>query len=300
MAFLSAIVPATDRPATLPACLAALADAGPDEIVVVDAPAGLGPAAARNLGAQRARGELFVFVDSDVVVHTDSLERLRSTFAADDALVAVFGSYDDTVATRGAVSAFRNLLHHVVHQRSRGEASTFWAGLGAVRRDAFVTAGGFDAARYPRASIEDIELGARLAARGRIVLDPSVQGTHLKQWTLLSMVTTDFARRGVPWVELLAERRRPARTLNLGWRERVSAAAAVGAAAALFTRRPRLAAIMLAWELALNRDLFALLVRRVGIGGAAAGVGLHVLHQIVAVASVPVGVAAALSGPRRA
>ena len=295
MASLSAIVPATDRPATLQACLAALEEAGPDEIVVVDAPAGLGPAAARNLGAERARGDVLVFVDSDVVVHSDSLRRLRAAFAADDGVVAVFGSYDDTVATRGTVAAFRNLLHHVVHQRSRGEASTFWAGLGAVRRDAFVATGGFDEDRYPVASIEDIELGGRLAARGRIVLDPFVQGTHLKEWTLVSMVTTDFARRGVPWVELLAERRRPARTLNLGWRERASAVAALTVAWGLLSRRWLPVAGGVAVRAGLNRDLDELLVRRLGPARAATGVALHHVHQLVAVAALPAGLCAALA-----
>ena len=47
----------------------------------------------------------------------------------------------------------------------------------------------------------------RLHAAGRrIVLDPAVHGTHLKRWTLRSMVRTDFAARGAPWVALALER----------------------------------------------------------------------------------------------
>ncbi len=299
MASISAIVPATDRPATLPACLAALEVAGADELIVVDTPSGMGPAGARNAGASRATGELLVFVDSDVLVHPNALARLRAAFAEDDTLVAVFGSYDDHVATLGTVAAFRNLLHHVVHQRSAGEAHTFWAGLGAVRRDAFASVGGFDAGRYPRPSIEDIELGGRLVTRGRILLDPAIQGTHLKEWTLGSMVVTDFARRGVPWVELMLERAELPTTLNLGIRERASAVAAVGAAAALALRRPGLVAAALAAQVALNRDLYGLLVRRAGVQCAAAGVVLHVVHQLTAVASVPAGLVAAAAKPAR-
>ena len=37
-AAISVVVPATDRPSTLAACLAALEAAGPDEVIVVDAP----------------------------------------------------------------------------------------------------------------------------------------------------------------------------------------------------------------------------------------------------------------------
>ena len=164
---------------------------------------------------------------------------MRSAFAADPNLIAVFGAYDDAPEASGAVSGFRNLLHHHVHAGGAGEAVTFWAGLGAVRRDAFLAAGGFDARRYRRSSIEDIELGMRLAAGGgRLVLDPMIRGTHLKAWTLGSMISTDLVRRGIPWVELLLETREggaPRRTLNLGWRHRASATcvlAGVGATVA--------------------------------------------------------------------
>src|SRR5262249_43514410 len=119
---LSVVLPATDRPPTLERCLAAIAaaDPPPDELIVVDDPSLRGPAAARNEGVSRATGEVVVFVDSDVVVHPDVFGRIRAAFEADTALVAVFGSYDDRVETRGVVAGFRNLLHHQMHQRYPG------------------------------------------------------------------------------------------------------------------------------------------------------------------------------------
>ncbi len=289
---LSLVVPATDDPPTLDRCLAAVgaADVPPEEVVVVRQPRRAGPAAARNDGAARATGEVIVFVDADVLVHRDAFARIRAAFTADPSLVAVFGSYDDQVSTHGVVAGFRNLLHHTVHQRSAGEAATFWAGLGAVRRDAFDAAGGFDARRYPRASIEDIELGTRLTPFGRLLLDPDLRGTHLKEWTLRSMVATDFARRGVPWVALIARAtaHMPA-TLNLGARERASVLAALVLAGAIVPRRPVVAGSALGACVLLNVDLYRLLGRRVGLSGVLAGVPLHLLHQLVAAAAVPGG-----------
>ena len=46
--------------------------------------------------------------------------------------------------------------------------------------------GGFDAERFPRPMIEDIELGLRLREHGETQLDPDFNVTHLKRWTLRS------------------------------------------------------------------------------------------------------------------
>ncbi len=295
MPTVSAIVPATDTPAALSRCRTAIASAAepPEEVVVVTEPAGAAPAAARNLGARRAGGDVLCFIDADVAVHPDAFARVRAAFASDPGLSAVFGAYDDAPTAAGAVSGFRNLLHHHVHAGAAGDAVTFWAGLGAVRRDAFLAAGGFDADRYRRSSIEDIELGLRLAAGGgRLVLDPEIRGTHLKAWTLRSMIATDFTRRGVPWVELLLETRdrgAPRRALNLGWRHRASAVAVLAGLAAILAGRRPAAAGALAGFLWLNRDFYGLLARRRGAGEALLGIGLHATHHLVGIAAVPAG-----------
>ncbi len=269
--------------------------------MVVDRPPGAGPAAARNEGARRARSDVLVFVDADVLPHRDAFGRIRSAFAADPGLSAIFGSYDDDPAAPGLVSAFRNLLHHHVHQSSPGPASTFWAGLGAIRRETFVAVGGFDAERYTRPSVEDIELGTRLVAAGeRILLDPELRGTHLKHWTLRSMVQVDFARRGVPWVALLLRRRSGSTALNLGWRHQASAVASVAAVGGVVLRRPLLAALATAGLVALNRSFYGLVLRRRGPSAAVAGVALHALHHLTGVAAVPAGIVAHLLERRNA
>jgi Glycosyl transferase family 2 len=286
-------VPATNRPPTLDRCTAAIRASAepPDELIVVDEPAGLGPAGARNAGARSARGELLVFVDADVELHPDALGRIRRHLDGDSGLAGVFGSYDAR-PDGGLVSVFRNLLHHHVHHASPGPAETFWAGVGAVRKDAFERSGGFDERRYPRPSIEDIELGVRLSEAGdRLLLDPAIQGTHLKRWTLASMVRTDLLDRGVPWTMLLLERRRVPSGLNLGWRHRASALASVLIVVSLARGRPRAALPPAVALVALNRRFYALLARRAGSGTAVAGVGLHVLHHATGALALALGVA---------
>ncbi len=291
---MAVVVPATDRPETLVRCVDALeaSTEPPDELVVVEEPAGAGPAAARNAGVAATSSDLIAFVDADVMVDPEALARIRARFDADPQLAAVFGTYDDSPAAPETVSQFRNLLHHHVHVSSPGPAETFWAGLGAIRRDRFEQVGGFDSARYPAPAIEDIELGVRLRrAGGLIVLDPSVQGKHLKRWSLRSMVDTDLRRRGAPWTRLQLEGGAASNALNLSWRHRLSALASVIALTAALIRRPRAAMAAIASLLVLNGPFYALLARRGGPRLVGAGIVLHIAHHLTAVASVGVGIA---------
>ena len=293
MARLAVVIPATNRPPTLAACLQAIEAAAepPEQVVVVSDPADLGPAAARNRGAARAMCELLVFVDADVAVHSDAFVRIRRAFAENPDLAAVFGAYDDDPAEPDLVSGFRNLLHHHVHTQAAGPASTFWAGLGAIRAGVFEELGGFDERRYVRPSIEDIELGARLHGSGySVLLDPEIQGKHLKRWTLSSMIRTDFCDRGLPWAELVLARESDPGALNLGTRQRLSALASVSLLVSLGLRRYRVAAASAVAFTALNRDFYVLVGRKRGAVQAGGGVVLHLVHSLTGTAAAVVAV----------
>jgi cellulose synthase/poly-beta-1,6-N-acetylglucosamine synthase-like glycosyltransferase len=247
---LSVIVPAHNGASVLPRSLGALrnSDLPRDrwELVVVDDGSGdetsliaaryadtvvtlpgrpHGPAYARNRGFEVTRGEIVVFIDADCVVHIDTLSRFARLFAEQPDLGAAFGSYDTRPPAAGIMSQYRNLIHHYVHHRNAGDVETFWAGAGAVRRDVFAEVGMYDEWHYSRPQIEDIELGARIRNLGRrILLEPSIQVTHLKQWTLAGVIRTDLRDRGIPWARLLMHRGAMMRTgsLNLRWTEKLN------------------------------------------------------------------------------
>ena len=185
-----------------------------------------GPARARNRGARATGKEILLFLDSDVEAPADLASRVAALFSAEAGPTAVMGSYDDDPGHPGFLSQYRNLLHHFVHQTGREEASTFWAGCGAVRRRAFLAVGGFDE-RYAEPSIEDIELGGRLVRAGHAIrLVKQIQVKHLKRWRLGDMLATDLWRRAVPWTRLMLRHGRMVNDLNVGNRNRLSVAAA--------------------------------------------------------------------------
>jgi GT2 family glycosyltransferase len=289
---LSVIIPATDQPPTLEAALSAIHAAAdpPEEIIVIDHPRRFGSSAARNTGATDARGDVLVFIDADVAVAPDIFTRIRAHFEASPELTAVFGAYDDDPSDPSIVSSFRNLLHHDVHRGSPGRASTFWSGIGAVKRSAFMEVNGFDE-RYARPSIEDIELGARLVDNGAsILLDPEIEGKHLKTWSLGNMVMTDIFRRGAPWIALMLRQRSVPSTLNLGWHHRLSALmlllTIIFAAFSMWV----FAAAAVAIFLLLNWRFYRLLITHRGVVFVLLGPLLHALHHLSAIVSVPIGV----------
>jgi glycosyltransferase involved in cell wall biosynthesis len=187
-----------------------------------------GPAAARNAGADAAAGKYLVFIDADVRVHPDTLAHLARTFATDETVDAVFGSYDAMTSAPNFVSHYKNLFHHYVHQSSHEEASTFWSGCGAIKRSVFLDVGGFDP-EFERPTVEDIELGIRLRKAGhRIVLNKQVLVIHAKKWTLLGMIRSDIWDRAIPWTRVILRERSLPNDLNLAWPQRFSALFALG------------------------------------------------------------------------
>jgi GT2 family glycosyltransferase len=250
-----------------------------------------GPAAARNYGASQAQGDILFFVDADVVVAPTAVTRVVSAFQKHTGVAAVFGSYDAQPRAKGTVSQYRNLLHHFVHQNGNPAASTFWAGCGAIRRSVFEQLDGFDGKRFPQTSIEDIELGYRLRAAGyQILLDKSIQGTHLKRWKFWSLVRTDIARRAVPWSRLILETKNLPNDLNLKLGQRTSFLLVLVACAffGFALLRPGLVGVSLAALLGLavlNRKLYAFFFRQHGMLFATACVALHFLYYLYSGAS---------------
>jgi GT2 family glycosyltransferase len=181
-----------------------------------------GPAYARNRGVEIARGSLVLFLDGDVCVHHDTLEKVVQYFHAHASADAVIGSYDDRPEDQTFVSQYKNLFHHYIHQNSKQQASTFWAGCGAIKREVFLKHGGFDET-YKRPSIEDIELGSRLRSEGGVIhLTKEIQVTHLKRWTFWSLLRTDILDRAIPWTLLILKDKTFPVDLNLKFSHQLS------------------------------------------------------------------------------
>jgi len=309
------IVPVHNGQETIQRCLSALlrSDHRVDRIIVVDdgssddsgelaremglevmqtAERPLGPAHARNLAARQIDTDIIVFVDSDVEVDIEAVRQLTEPLESDPQVAATFGSYDDHPDSTRVAALYANLRHHCTHQASEGEAETFWAGLGAIRREIFLAMGGFDE-NFTSPSIEDIELGVRLRQAGHHIRTiPGAQGKHLKDWTLTQLWRTDVFGRALPWSWLMMEADGPRGTLNASVDQKIAAMLALimalTALLGIFVDHQwwLVTAICTVGWIAPNRSLFRLLFRRGGLRGLLGGMVLHWIYYFYATFSL--------------
>jgi cellulose synthase/poly-beta-1,6-N-acetylglucosamine synthase-like glycosyltransferase len=255
-----------------------------------------GAAAARNSGAAAARGEILLFVDSDVVPDPGLV---AGTLAAFDATttVAATGRYDPEPANETRFAHYKALWtfwNWELTGAASGESGHIQGALGAVRKNVFDAVGGFDEA-YQGGNVEDYELSARLRTAGhRIVFDDRLRGRH--HFPGFGTVARNYWDRTRMWVRL----RPDLKGFSSGQASKRSAAAAVlavGSAAGhlalpvLWPLAPVVAAVDLAWLVAATP--FLRWVRRErGLRFALYAAGVHYSLSVVigaAAASAPFG-----------
>jgi GT2 family glycosyltransferase len=140
-----------------------------------------GPAAARNLGAREARGEILAFTDDDCLPRPDWLSTLtREILSHPEALV---GSLTFNGLPDNNWSATSQLIIDLVydHFNRDPENAYFLASNNlACRRELFLSLGGFDTS-FPRAGAEDRDFCDRWRMTKhpiRLIREPLVEHRH--------------------------------------------------------------------------------------------------------------------------
>ena len=206
------VIPARNAAPTIERCLAALAEqtVSPDEVIVVDdgstddtaaiarrlgaqviSQDHSGAGAARNRGAQAARGELLLFTDADCVPVPDWVERLVEALNREEVAAArgVTTSEQAEPAARFAQLEYDEKYRQLARHDNVEFVATYSA---AYRRDAFWRFGGFDEG-FVGATSEDQELSFRLAREGlRIAFVPAAAVRHHHHTSLRSYIRRKF------------------------------------------------------------------------------------------------------------
>ncbi len=141
--------------------------------------ANAGPAAARNLGAREASGDILLFTDDDCVPQPGWLSAMLQPFAEGE-VVGVKGIYrtrQRQLTARFVQVEYEDKYRIMAALPAIDFIDTYSAGF---RRERFLEMGGYDAS-FPVACAEDIELSYRMSACGwhmRFVPTAAVCHTH--------------------------------------------------------------------------------------------------------------------------
>lgn len=209
--YISIIIPLYNAERTLEKCLKAVFDSGFQdfELLVVDdastdssikiaesfpckvlkLPYNQGPSVARNHGARNAKGDVLLFIDSDIVIQRDTLNLFVDSLKS---YCAVFGIYTQKPGTDGLLSLYQNFYAHKSIKETNEVTSMLYSYCVAIKKDAFLEIGGFDES-WRRPTFEDVQLGLRLTENGhQIYLNKNIKVVHHPNFNIKRFIKNYF------------------------------------------------------------------------------------------------------------
>jgi len=150
-----------------------------------------GVSSARNIGAENARGDVIVFIDSDVILNPDALYRIAEAIKHYD---GVIGVQSKDCGFNNISSRYKNQWMRWTYIRLKSPVSLFYTSFAVIKRELFIKTGGFDE-MYKSPSIEDTAFGNKLSSLGfKIHIDKQLEYIHKRRYNLIDILKTDFGR----------------------------------------------------------------------------------------------------------
>jgi glycosyltransferase involved in cell wall biosynthesis len=163
-----------------------------NEVRVIEHKENLRQGAARNTGARNTNGDIIVFLDSDVLVFSDTIEKLVNALVSDEEISAVVGlpgktsEFNDLCSSHFILRVYFNYINlpdFITHTTGT---------ITAIRRTEFEKVGGYNELIT---GVEDDEFGLELCRKGgRIYFDRNIPVIHNKKIGLLGLIRNDMMR----------------------------------------------------------------------------------------------------------
>lgn len=142
-----------------------------------------GPAVGRNTGVRESRGEVILFLDSDITFDPDLLERMITYMDKDPTLAGV-GSFSSPIplnpsffAKYFAIQDHFSTIAWRLGKKERARHQSIYTRCGSITRKVFDEVGGFNE-EYKKPSIEDYEFSTRMKDEHGVLYDKSLVNRH--------------------------------------------------------------------------------------------------------------------------
>jgi len=167
----------------------------------------LGISRGRNLGAKKARHDLLMFIDSDLVLNPYSVKNARETMSKKtDAITGEYFDIGEGYAwfnelKRNAFSRKRKNTKNI--QISNSNYFTFSGGLCVIRKEIYCFFNGFNCA-FDKGSAEDIDFEFKLLNSNKVILlEKDFRGIHKKGHVSIESVIKSAKNNGIGVANLL-------------------------------------------------------------------------------------------------
>lgn len=171
----------------------------PVEVIVLEQNGG--PARARNIGVEAAKGDIIFFLDSDVLVMDGTVKEVEDYFKNDPSAQCVIGICATEPLNKGFVPKYMAMFEYIHLLGVPGnKVSVFAPRCGAIKKEFFQRLGGYRE-KYKGADVEDFELARRICETEDIILNPKMLVRHQFVNNIEEAVRNYF-KRAVMWIHL--------------------------------------------------------------------------------------------------